>query len=434
VRLGGRVAAAAEIVADMDARRRPVADALKDWGLSHRFAGSGDRAAIGNLVYDVLRRRRSLSWRMGSGAPADLVIGALLAEPSASVEALAKALDGDRFAPPLPDRQVLDAFLARDVREAPDAIRADLPDWLAARFAEAFGGDWVAEAEALAARPPLDMRVNTLLAEREAVERELSPFEARPSPLSPAGLRIDPIAGDRRHPNVQVEAAFQTGQFEIQDEGSQIVALLAGPAAGQRVLDYCAGAGGKTLALGAAMGNAGEIHAFDADRSRLAPIHERLRRAGLSNVEVHAPRDDLSPLEGAMDLVLVDAPCTGTGTWRRRPDAKWRLSEGTLAKRMAEQDGVLDRASGFVRPGGRLAFVTCSLLPEENGRRVEAFLTKHPDYRVEDARALWRDALPGVPERYRAEKLGDGRGLLLSPGRTGTDGFFFAAMQRQAGG
>ncbi len=428
------MAAAAEIVADMDARRRPVADALKDWGLSHRFAGSGDRAAIGNLVYDVLRRRRSIAWRIGSNAPSDLVIGAVLAEPSGSVERLASALDGDRFAPALPDRQILDAFLNRDLDEAPDAIRADLPDWLAPRFADALGADWIGEAQALAARPPLDMRVNTLLAEPETVERELAPFEARRSPLAPAGLRIDPIEGDRRHPNVQVEAGFQKGHFEIQDEGSQLVALLAGAGEGQRVLDYCAGAGGKTLALGAAMRNTGEIHAFDADRTRLAPIHDRLRRAGLANVEVHAPRDDLSPLAGTMDLVLVDAPCTGTGTWRRRPDAKWRLSEGTVAKRMSEQDGVLDRAAAFVRPGGRLAFVTCSLLPEENRDRIAAFLAKYPAFRVEDARALWRDALPGAPERYRTEKLGDGRGLLLSPGRSGTDGFFFAAMQRQGDG
>ncbi|MEF2551646.1 RsmB/NOP family class I SAM-dependent RNA methyltransferase [Aurantimonas sp. A2-1-M11] len=433
MRFGGRLSAAIEILSDIDARRRPVADALKDWGLSHRFAGSGDRAAIGNIVYDVLRRRRSLAWRMEDEAPAALVYAAVLDSSGKSVKDLAIALDGDRFAPEMPSTDDFAAFRTRDLTQAPGAVQADVPDWLAARLETAFGEAWVEEAAALSDRPPLDMRVNTLRADRDKVIKALAPFSASATALAPHGLRIPPIAGDGRHPNVQVEAGFQKGWFEIQDEGSQIVSMLAGAAPGMQVLDFCAGAGGKTLALAASMENTGQIHAYDSDRQRLAPIHDRLKRAEVRNVQVHAPRDDISELEGRMDLVLVDAPCTGTGTWRRRPDAKWRLSERQLDKRVGEQDAVLDAAARFVKPGGRLVYITCSLLPEENGARIAALLEREAGagFAVADAAERWSAALPEAPKAYHASSLAGGTTLTLTPRTTGTDGFFFAILERR---
>lgn len=432
MRLGGRIAAAVEVIEDMAARRRPVADALKDWGLAHRFAGSGDRSAIGNIVYDVLRRRRSLAHRMGSEAPVALVFGAVL-DSGVTPEALRTALEGDRFAPPVPSDEVIARFLADDsLSGAPDAVAADVPDWLAGPLEASLGADWIAEARALSDRPPLDMRANLLKASREDVLAELQPFAAALTPLSPWGLRIAPIEGEGRHPNVQVERGFQTGLFEIQDEGSQIAALLSGAEPRTRILDYCAGAGGKTLALAAATGNEAEIHAFDADRQRLAPIWDRLTRAGAGEVQVHAPRDDLSPLHETMDLVLVDAPCTGAGTWRRRPDAKWRLSQAQVQKRMDEQTKVLEKAAEFVKPGGRLAYVTCSVLREENAARVEAFRQSHKEFRLLDAEAIWAERLAGAPPAYHAERLGEGAVLTLTPLRSGTDGFFFAMLERRA--
>ncbi|WP_061929761.1 RsmB/NOP family class I SAM-dependent RNA methyltransferase [Aureimonas sp. AU22] len=430
MRLGGRIAAAVEVLDDMASRRRPVADALKDWGLSHRFAGSGDRSAIGNLVYDVLRRRRSLEFRMGTKATAPLVFGAFLDSSGMSAADLRSALDGDRFAPTLPDDGALERFRQTGLEDADPTVAADVPDWLAAPLAASLGDGWIAEARALSDRPPLDMRVNTLKATRDEVAGELAPFAAGPTPLSPIGLRVRPIEGEGRHPNVQVERGFQTGGFEIQDEGSQIAALLCDARAGERVLDYCAGAGGKTLALAAASGNAADIHAFDADRQRLAPIWERLARAGATSVTVHAPRDDLAPLHGTMDLVVVDAPCTGAGTWRRRPDAKWRLTEAQVAKRMGEQDKVLDAAARFTRPGGRLAYVTCSVLRAENAERVEAFLARTPGWRLADAQDRWSQMLPDAPHAFHAERIGDGAVLTLTPRRSGTDGFFFALLER----
>ncbi len=424
MKLAGRLAAAIEVLADLESRHRPAADALRDWGLSHRFAGSGDRAAIGNLVYDALRKRSSLAWRMGGGTPWHLALGVAIFEWGETPAALTAAFAEDRHAPqPVPG-----AFTAADLAAAPDHVRADIPEWLASHFATALGVEWVAEGEALAGRPPLDIRVNTLKASREKVLQRLARLGAMPTPCSPVGLRIPPIEGARRHPNVQAEEGFQRGRFEVQDEGSQLCALLVGAKPGEQVLDLCAGAGGKTLALAACMENRGQIYAADTDKGRLAPIFERLRRAGVRNVQVRPPEPDaLNDLVGQADRVLVDAPCTGTGVWRRRPDAKWRVSADALAKRVAEQDAVLLDAARFVKPGGILVYATCSLLPMENGERVAGFLAGHRDFRTLQIGEAWDAALPGVaPPRGLLE----GASLLLTPRRSGTDGFYLAALKR----
>ncbi|EAU41084.1 SUN-family protein [Fulvimarina pelagi HTCC2506] len=432
MRLGGRLSAAIDILTDIEARHRPVAQSLKDWGISHRFAGSKDRSAIGNLVYDALRRKRSYAYRMGEDTPRGIVTAAALDGLGLDASELLAALEGDRFAPNLPDEDVMDRFLGRDASGAPDAVAADVPDWLAPKLQALFGDAWVREAAALSDRPPLDLRVNTLKAERAKVIEALKPFAAKASELSRTGIRIAPIAGDGRHPNVQVEAGFQKGWFEVQDEGSQLAAALCGAQPGNQVLDLCAGAGGKTLALAAAMENTGQIHSYDGDRQRLAPIYERLKRAGVRNVQVHDPRADLSDLEGAMDIVLVDAPCTGTGTWRRRPDAKWRLSEAALEKRVAEQDAVLDQAARFVKPGGRLVYVTCSVLPNENGDRISAFLERTNGFVVDELGEVWVGLVPGShKDGIHRVSVGEGTALTMTPATTGTDGFFVCAIRKQ---
>jgi 16S rRNA (cytosine967-C5)-methyltransferase len=427
MRLGGRLAAAIEVLEEMERRRRPAADALKDWGLSHRFAGSADRSAIGNIVYDALRRKRSAGWITGQDTPRGQAFGALLLEWGQTADALNAALAGDKFAPAPLEKQDLATIAARDLATAPAAVRADCPDWCVPLLEAAHGADWIGEAAAMAARPPLDLRVNTLLSTRDKVLAELADLHAAPADLAPQGIRIPPIDGSGRHPNVQAEPAFQKGWFEVQDEGSQIVAHLAEARPGMRVLDFCAGAGGKTLELAAAMENTGQVHAHDADKARLAPIFDRLRRAEATNVEVVAKRAELEPLVGGMDLVLVDAPCTGSGTWRRRPDAKWRLSAKQLAARQAEQAAILEDASRFVKPGGRLVYITCSVFAEENEIQVREFMARRgSDFRLLDHAASWKRAFSGAVDRARIA----GHGLSLSPARTHTDGFFFAAFER----
>ena len=428
MRLGGRIQAAVEVLLDMDMRHRPASEALKDWGLSHRFAGSGDRAAIGNLVYDVLRRKLSLGWRMGSDELPSLVFAALLDGWGETAASLAAKLEGDKFAPALPDAAMFGRFLAADISEAPPHVRADMPEWAAGLLAPAFQERLAEEGAALSSRPPVDLRVNRLLSSRDKVLSELPKnIGAEPCRFAPDGIRIPAGPGDYRQPNVQVEPAFQKGWFEIQDEGSQLAALMAGTVPGESVLDYCAGGGGKTLELASLMGNKGQIHATDSDKSRLAPIFERLKRAETRNVQVHPAKSDLAALEGKMDCVLIDAPCTGAGTWRRRPDAKWRLSAAQLGQRGNEQALILESAKKYVKPGGRLVYVTCSLFPEENAAQVERFQAANSDFNFSDHASRLAALIPGL--RAEDTYLAKG-GVSLTPRLTGTDGFFVSVMEK----
>ena len=429
MRLGGRLAAAIEVLDDIGRRHRPVADALKDWGLSHRFAGAGDRAAIGNIVYDALRRKRSSAWLFDADTPRALAFGALLLEWGETPEAINRILDGDRFAPAPLDEGELALLSSRGLDDAPPAVRADIPDWCAPLFERSFGEDWVAEAGALAGRPPLDLRVNTLISDRDRVLAELDQTGAAPTALASSGLRIPPIAGEGRHPNVQAEPSFQKGWFEVQDEGSQLAAELAGAMPGMQVLDFCAGAGGKTLALAAAMRNKGQIFAYDAEKARLAPIFERIRRAHARNIQVLSKPAELTTLAGRMELVLIDAPCTGSGTWRRRPDAKWRLTARQLDVRKAEQARILADAKAYVKPGGRLVYITCSVFREENHDQIAVFLAANPAFSAVDHGELIARRLRGQSNSVRIEA---DCGIMLSPLSSGTDGFYFAALQRAA--
>lgn len=429
---GARAAAAIEVLADIEARKRPAAEALKDWGVAHRFAGSSDRAAIGNLVFDALRNRASAAFAMGEDSPRALVLRTLTAAWHMSPEAVSAIIDGQRHAPP-PLTEAERAGLERELPDdAPAHVKGDYPEWLAPEFGRAFGADAAAEGAGLARRAPVDLRVNTLKAGRDKVLKALHRFDAAPTPLSPLGVRIAPGAGPAKGPHIEAEPGHGKGWFEVQDEGSQLAALLAGARPRQQVIDLCAGAGGKTLALAAQMENTGQLYAYDADRLRLRPIFERLRRAGARNVQVlpAGDREALEKLEGKMDLVLIDAPCSGSGTWRRRPDAKWRLSPQMLEARRAEQAAVLDDGARLVKPGGRLAYITCSVLPSENRDQVEAFLARHPAFKLIPWGELWEAALPGVAPIPSAD--GSAECLQMTPRRHGTDGFFVAGMARRA--
>jgi len=296
-----------------------------------------------------------------------------------------------------------------------------------------FGEDRAAEGAALSSRAPLDLRVNTLKTERDDLLPKLAHLRAEPTRWSPVGLRIR-LAADAKSPAIHAEPAYLKGAIEIQDEGSQLAALFAGAKPGEQVIDLCAGAGGKTLVLAAAMENHGQIYATDTDKRRLAPIHERLARSGARNVQVRTPKsvgDVLADLAGRADLVLIDAPCTGTGAWRRNPDAKWRIRPGALAERLKQQDAVLERAAVLAKPGGRIAYVTCSVLVEENGDRVRAFCGRHSDFSVEKP----ADMLTALGERAylfgRAAIISE-EGLLMTPRRTDTDGFFVSLIRRSA--
>ena len=426
---GARIAAAIEVLADIEARRRPAADALKDWGLAHRFAGSKDRSAIGALVFDALRRRASAAHVMGSETPRGIVLGALRLARGLGLDEIEALFSGEAHAPAPLEPAERERLAAASLDGAPAHVAGDFPAWLEPSFAAVFGARLVEETAALALRAPVDLRVNTLKVARDKALASLTHLNAAPTPLSPLGLRL-PLTPEGRNPALAAEADYIKGRVEIQDEGSQLAALLSAAKPGEQVLDLCAGAGGKTLALATMMQNKGQIYASDDDGRRLAPIYKRLERAGARNVQVRAPRrgqDALADLAGACDLVLIDAPCTGTGAWRRNPDAKWRIRPGALEQRVADQDATLAAAVRFVKPRGRILYVTCSLLREENEDRVAAFLAIHPDFHAVAARETADEA--GLPQLAAfASPLGPG--LRLSPATTGTDGFFVVMLAR----
>lgn len=427
MRLPGRLAAAIAVLADVESRKRPVSEALKAWGLNNRFAGAGDRAAIGNLVYDALRRRASHAFAMGDDSPRALVLAVAVRDWKEDPASLNETFKDDNHAPaPLSDEEF--ERLSSDPATAPDYVRADVPEWLAPSLARGLGENWVAEGQGMSGRPSLDLRVNTLKSTRERVVKSLARFDPAEASIAPNGLTMPAGPRDARTPNVTTDEGYQKGWFEVQDQGSQIVAALANARPGEQALDLCAGAGGKTLALAAAMDNRGQIFAYDSDRSRLAPIYERLKRNGARNVQVRAPEAGaLDDLRGKMDRVVIDAPCSGTGTWRRRPDTKWKLTSDLLAQRVADQAAVLAEGQAYVKLGGTLIYITCSILPEENDDQIAAFKSAYPAFEDVPAAQLW-DAAFGtlLPEGL----VSTGGGLTLTPHRTATDGFYFHALRR----
>ncbi len=424
-----RVSAAIEVLADTEGRRRPAADAMKDWGLAHRFAGSGDRAAISALVYDALRRKASSAWLMGEATPRAEIVGALKQTRGLDLDAIAALFTGEGHAPPPLTEAERERLASATLDGAPAHVAGDFPEWLAPQFEAAFGASAADEGRALAERAPVDLRVNLLKTTREKTLAALAHLNPQATPLSPVGLRIA-IRPDGRGPALAAEPTYAKGLVEVQDEGSQLAALLCEAKPGLQVLDLCAGAGGKTLALAAMMDNHGQLYATDSDGRRLTPIFDRLARSNARNVQVRAPRgqaDVLGDLAGRCDLVMIDAPCTGSGAWRRNPDAKWRMRPGALEQRMKDQDETLERAVRFVKQGGRIVYVTCSVLRAENEDRVAAFLAAHADFLPVDAPAQARSAGLGALAE-RASPFGPG--FRLSPLTTGTDGFYVATLVR----
>lgn len=430
MRAGPRIQAAAEVLEDILVRHQPAASALQDWGKRHRFAGSGDRAAIGTIVYDALRQRLSLAARMASDTPRALAIAAAPRALGLSPDETASACE-DAHAPGALSADERARLSAPASDDAAPHIAADIPEWLMPSFVRAFKERALDEGRAMSARAPIDLRANTLKSTREKVLTALERYGAKATLLAPHGVRIAAPEGPAKSPHVEAEAAHGKGWFEVQDEGSQIAAALAGAGPRKQVMDLCAGAGGKTLALAAAMQNSGQIYAYDSDKGQLRPIFERLQRAGVRNAQVLNGGDTaaLDALASRFDVVLADAPCSGSGTWRRKPDSKWRLKPEQLATRQKEQRDVLNRAVTLVKPGGRLCYVTCSVLPEENIDQVAWLQSTHPALTLVPYREVWAATLPGTPPDS-ADGAADT--LQLTPGSHATDGFFIAIFTRSA--
>lgn len=436
MRPAGRLAAAIEILEAIDATNRPADRVLDRYIRDRRYIGGSDRSSIAARVWGVYRRRARLDWwikKAGKGIGRDgrgRVLADLVLHDRQDVPGIAEMFDGSRHAPATLARTESEALRKivggdLDSAEMSDAVRAECPAWLWPHMEARFGAEVTRAVAALGDEAPFDLRVNPLAGlSREQVIATLGEEQvpAVPTALSPFGLQLD-----RRRP-VDRMAAFKSGAVEVQDEGSQLAALLVGAAPGMLVVDYCAGAGGKALALAAGMENKGRLVLFDVSKGRLDRAAVRLRRAGIHNAErkVLAEGDkSVKRMAGKADRVLVDAPCSGTGTWRRNPDAKWRYDGSDLDALTQTQRAILERAASLVKPGGRVIYVTCSVLRAENEDVVEGFLAESSKFSVLPVAGVWADAVGDTP------CPATGPYLTLSPHREGTDGFFVAVLERQ---
>jgi 16S rRNA (cytosine967-C5)-methyltransferase len=425
-----RIAAVIEILESVDGTTRPGDEVVTAYFRSRRYIGSKDRRAIAERVFAIERRRARLDWWTGNAGPRARVIADLTLNDGLTPDGIAALFTGERYSPaPLsPEEDALVQRMAGNSIESDDmplGVRLETPDWLAEKLQATWGEDTAVEMAALNQPAPLDLRVNTLKGDRDAATRRLAEDEitAEPTPLSPVGLRVESRA------NITASRAFKEGLVEIQDEASQIAALLTGTKADRLTVDLCAGAGGKTLALAAMMKDGGPLIACDNEPRRFSRMEARLKRAGVSNVTRKLIRtlDDpfLETMQARAERVLVDAPCSGAGAWRRSPNARWKLTPERLDQLIAEQRRILAAAAAIVKPGGRLIYVTCSVLTDENKAQADLFLESQPQFRAIPIAEVWPSTIGGpVPDT--------GTYLALTPARNGTDGFFVAVFEKAA--
>lgn len=426
-----RIQATIDILERLGIENRPADALVSAYFRTRRFIGSKDRSEVAARVYAVLRHHARLGWWLArveaEDTPRNRVIAELTLAEGVAVKDMGRLFSGETYAPiPLdgPEDKLVKATAGQplDHPDMPKPVRSEIPDWAAASLETNFGDRFEAEVAALLDQAPLDLRVNELRGTRDEVLQTLAAgkLDVVPTPLSPLGIRVKGRPQLGRHP------AFQSGLIEVQDEGSQLIALLVDARPGQQVVDFCSGAGGKALALAARMKGKGRVVACDVSKGRLDRGKERLRRAGIDNVEPRLLENErdrwVKKQRGKFDRVLVDAPCTGTGAWRRNPDARWRPMD--LERLLGVQREILDSAARLAKPdGGRVIYATCSLLREENEAQIEGFLAAHPDFRLVPVETVWDEAVGTGPAPTSGM-------LRLSPAANGTDGFFVAVLER----
>lgn len=429
---GAHLQTAIEILEKISDSKIPMDNTLRDYMHHRRYIGSKDRKAIVELVYNVVRATARLGWWLEEMKHEDIPRARVIAFSvlnGMSPHNVKIRCTGEKYCPAeLTEQEIklIEALESKDLSSTgmPDAVRVECPDWAEDKLRTLWGDDFAAQMEAMLPPAQIDLRVNTIKLTREQAQNSLAKDEVETifTPYSPYGLRA---VGKK--PYMSATKAFHKGFVEIQDEGSQLISIVCDAQPGMRVLDYCAGGGGKTLGLAASMQGKGIIFAMDNDSRRLEKGRRRYKKADVHNVEVRSLEDEknrkwLRRQKGAMDIVLVDAPCSSSGTWRRNPDLRWNWYGPTLEEIIELQAEILGRVADKVKPGGRLVYATCSLFEEENEKQVEAFLAQNPDYSLLPVSEIWPSSAGKCPV--------SGDFLRLTPKDHETDGFFTAVLQR----
>lgn len=434
MRDGGRISAAIEILTMVIESRRTVKFAVRQWSLTARYAGSNDRAWIAGLVYEALRYKNSASWIMDSDNPRAIVLGTLRLAWEWGLEDIQKVFS-DTYAPktPLTDFEQ-QCLKEKSLELAPEYIRGDYPKWLHENVSRVFQSETIEECRAFTKRADTGLRINTLKASPEEIDRILRKSKGEHSKFLKNAIRIPASDPTLKDTSLERIPAYSKGIVEVQDEGSQIAVLASNVKPNEKVLDFCAGAGGKTLALASLMSDKGEIFAYDRDARRLAMMTSRLKKSSATIIKLIDTKNqsELKSLLGQFDCVLLDVPCTGTGTWRRRPETKWLLTESALKRRILEQRQILRESMKYLKPTGRLVYITCSFLKEEAEDQIENFLAENTDFKFLDSakEAISSGQLTEYGEKLVQSSKTEYGGVRLTPIRTKTDGFFFAVLKR----
>lgn len=432
---GARISAIIKLYDMVNDAKKPADQVLHTYFKQRKFVGSKDRKVIAETIYTMLRfHARLLWWADKTGVDAkgrEVMLLWLALGTNYTMDDIHALFDGAGYAPDplsLHERDLVASLLHQDMmpKEMPEDVAMECPQWAYQSLKKHYGDNFRHEMTAMQEEAPLDMRVNTLKADREGVLKRLQQdgFNVSPTPFSPLGLRV------QGRPPFSMHPYYKQGWMEVQDEGSQLLALLCGAKPGEWIVDFCAGAGGKTLALAAQMQNKGRIWACDVEAYRLENSRKRLRRAGVHCVEMQVLDDEeddwVRKHKDKADCVLIDAPCSGLGTWRRNPFVRWQNLGPNLKTLTDLQQNILQSASRLVKSGGRLFYATCSMLPEENQQQVDRFLAENPKFKAVPLSEMWDATGWPIPEGLDLSQSS----LQFTPYQHQTDGFFISALKR----
>jgi 16S rRNA (cytosine967-C5)-methyltransferase len=430
LKLASQIQSSIEILEQILNRHRTVPSVMKEWGVNNRYAGVKDRATITNILNASLRRKSSSSYIMSDDSPRAILIGTLINEFQFEINTLYNLFNNEKHAPiSLSDEEVLKVKEANEkLKNSEKWIKNDLPEWAASEYEKTFDINQDEQLQHLSNMPDLDIRVNSIKTNISKVEGELQKFLPIKTHHSPYGLRFKATGLSHKYPNLEKTLAYSKGHIEIQNEGSQIASILSGVGPGQQVLDYCAGHGGKAVVLSMLMNNTGQIFLHDINDSRLSNVPSRMRRLGIKNYQIKVNLENIQN-SNLFDVVFVDAPCTGSGTWRRKPDLKWRSSKEKLNENIKAQHDIIREASKFVKVGGKLIYVTCSVFDSENDGQISDFLSSNSTFKLINYQTQWKYDENNIPKNAKSHNEDT---LLLSPMTHNTDGFFVAIIERLA--